>query len=270
MNLRLPAFPLGLAMLLGLAAFAPAQEPGEADRPEAKEKADEGQAKSEASTKTSEVSKPKLERATFGGGCFWCLEAVFERVPGVKSVVSGYAGGSGPRPTYGLVSTGLTGHAEVVQITYDPEVVSFEELLQLFWLSHDPTTVNRQGPDVGTQYRSIILYHDDAQKQAALESYRNLTAARVFAAPIVTQLVPLRKFYPAEKHHQNYFRLNAGLPYCQEEIVPKLMKLEPKIRMMQRKVLEKQRQKEMEKAAGAAGDPEGVEGASDSAKVRRR
>ena len=123
----------------------------------------------------------KLEKATFGGGCFWCLEAVFERIPGVKSVVSGYAGGTVPRPTYEMVSSGLTGHAEVVQIAYDPEVVSFEKLLETFWECHDPTTLNRQGPDFGTQYRSIILYHNEAQKQAAQESYEVLTAAGVFA-----------------------------------------------------------------------------------------
>lgn len=255
MTSRSLVFSLGLVLLLGLVAPALGQEPDQADDPEVAAKTDDG-------AKKSEKSKPKLERATFGGGCFWCQEAVFERVPGVKSVVSGYAGGSGPRPTYGMVSTGLTGHAEVVQITYDPEIVSFEELLDLFWASHDPTTLNRQGPDVGTQYRSIILYHDEAQKQAALQSYRAITNAHVFAAPIVTQLVPLRKFYPAEKHHQNYFRKNSGLPYCQAEIVPKLMKLERKIRAMQAKAKAK-------KAREHAGEQGGVEDKPEAAKANR-
>ena len=132
----------------------------------------------------------------------------------MKSVVSGYAGGTVPRPTYAMVSSGLTGHAEVVQIAYDPAVVSFEKLLETFWECHDPTTLNRQGPDFGTQYRSIILYHDDAQKQAAQESYRALTDAGVFASPIVTQLVPLKAFYLADRHHQDYYRKNRNAAYC--------------------------------------------------------
>jgi peptide-methionine (S)-S-oxide reductase len=180
--------------------------------------------KDKADAKGDEA-KPKLERATFGGGCFWCLEAIFERIPGVKTVVSGYAGGNVPKPSYELVSSGLTGHAEVVQMIYDPEVVSYEKLLDVFWACHDPTTLNRQGPDFGTQYRSIILYHNEDQRKAALKSYRQLTDAGVFDDPIVTQLVPLRAFYPADRHHQDYYRKNRNSFYCQMEIAPKLRKL---------------------------------------------
>ena len=146
----------------------------------------------------------------------------------MKSVVSGYAGGTVPRPTYAMVSSGLTGHAEVVQIAYDPAVVSFEKLLETFWECHDPTTLNRQGPDFGTQYRSIILYHNDAQKQAAQESYKVLTDAGVFADPIVTQLVPLKAFYVADRHHQDYYRKNRNAAYCRMYIAPKLMKMQAK------------------------------------------
>jgi len=181
---------------------------------------------SEASNKNSkEKSKPKMEKATFGGGCFWCLEAVFERIPGVTSVVSGYAGGTVPSPTYEMVCSGLTGHAEVVQITYDPSVAPYEKLLKVFWACHDPTTLNQQGPDFGTQYRSVIFYHNDEQKKAAIKSVDELTAAQAFGDPIVTQLQPLPRFFPAEAYHQNYYRLNRNAPYCQAQIVPKLRKL---------------------------------------------
>lgn len=173
--------------------------------------------------------KARLERAVLGGGCFWCLEAVFERVPGVKNVVSGYAGGTHPRPTYEEVCNGDTGHAEVVLIEFDPLVVSFEDLLQIFFATHDPTTLNRQGPDFGTQYRSIILYQNEAQRQGAQKVYQELTQARAFGSPIVTELVPLKKFFPAEKYHQDYFRKHPNEPYCQAQIVPKLMKLRAKL-----------------------------------------
>lgn len=164
-----------------------------------------------------------LARATFGGGCFWCTEAVFESEPGVKSVTSGYAGGHVKDPTYDQVCDGTTGHAEVIQIEFDPAVVSFERLLELFWDAHDPTTLNRQGADVGTQYRSIILYHDDAQKQAAEKS--KAAAQAELNRPIVTEIAPLGEFYPAEKYHQDYFRNNRGAPYCRAVIAPKLKKL---------------------------------------------
>jgi peptide-methionine (S)-S-oxide reductase len=165
----------------------------------------------------------KLETATFGGGCFWCAEAVFQRIPGVKSVTSGFAGGTTPNPTYEQVCTDTTGHAEVIQIQFDPAVISYEKLLDVFWEAHDPTTLNRQGADVGTQYRSIILYSNDAQKAAAEKS--KAEAAHNFSAPIVTQIVPLTKFYSAEKYHQNYYNLHKGQGYCQFVIGPKLRKL---------------------------------------------
>lgn len=170
-------------------------------------------------------TRPKIEKATFGGGCFWCLEAVFEHVKGVTLVVSGFAGGSVPNPTYQLVCTGLTGHAEVVQVTYDASVVSFEKLLNIFMKSHDPTTPNMQGDDYGTQYRSIILYHSDAQKTAARKYYRELTARHAFRHPIVTELAPLTTFYPAEDYHQDYYLNHRGDSYSTIYIEPKLRKL---------------------------------------------
>jgi peptide-methionine (S)-S-oxide reductase len=181
--------------------------------------------------KTAKKSKPKIEQATFGGGCFWCMEAVFERIPGVQSVVSGFAGGRVPNPTYQIVCTGLTGHAEVVQITYDPSVVSYEKLLDFFWISHDPTTPNAQGPDYGTQYRSIILYHDEDQREAAIKSYKQLKARRGRrSSPIVTQLVPLEAFYPAEPYHQDYYNNHPDEQYSQIYIEPKIKKLAPKFK----------------------------------------
>ena len=165
----------------------------------------------------------KLETATIGGGCFWCAEAVFQRIPGVKSVVSGFAGGTTPNPSYEDVCTGTTGHAEVIQIQFDPSVVSYDKLLEVFWESHDPTTLNRQGADVGTQYRSIILYSNEAQKLAAEKSRKE--AAAHFSSPIVTEIVPLKNFYSAEKYHQNYYNLHPNQSYCQFVIGPKLRKL---------------------------------------------
>lgn len=167
----------------------------------------------------------KTEVAVFGGGCFWCTEAVFERIPGVKQVVSGYAGGQVPYPTYEMVCSGLTGHAEVVQITFDPDIVSYEKLLKVFFAAHDPTTPNMQADDVGPNYRSIILYHSDEQKQAALKCYKELTARKVFHAPIVTELVPLNAFYPAEPYHQNYYQNHMYNDYSAIHITPKLKKL---------------------------------------------
>ncbi|KAB7622786.1 peptide-methionine (S)-S-oxide reductase MsrA [Alkalilimnicola sp. S0819] len=161
-----------------------------------------------------------LETATLGGGCFWCLEAVFQALDGVESVVSGYAGGSLPDPDYRQVCSGASGHAEVVQIRYDPRRLSFEGLLEVFFAIHNPTTPNRQGHDVGPQYRSIILYADDDQQARAREVMARV--ADQWADPLVTELVPLERFYPAEDHHQNYYRNNAGAPYCQMVIAPKL------------------------------------------------
>lgn len=159
-----------------------------------------------------------------GGGCFWCVEALYERLDGVQSVISGYAGGSVPNPSYKAVCSGTTGHAEVVKIEFDPAVISLRSLIDFFWEAHDPTTLNRQGADVGTQYRSVILYADKDQEQAARDS---LDAARArFEQPIVTQIAPLENFYPAEVDHQDYYRNNPNAPYCRFVIAPKLKKLE--------------------------------------------
>lgn len=171
-----------------------------------------------------------MKRATLGGGCFWCLEAVFEKLKGVSDVTSGYAGGARKNPSYEQVCSGGTGHAEVVQITFDPSQISYSDLLEVFWEIHDPTTLNRQGNDVGTQYRSVIFYHDDQQKEIAEKS--KTAAASKFSSPIVTEIQPLPEFYPAEKYHQDYYRQNPFQPYCMIVISPKLKKLEkisPKI-----------------------------------------
>jgi len=163
--------------------------------------------------------------AYFGGGCFWCTEAVFRMFRGVLSVTPGYAGGNAEHPTYESVSGGTTGHAEVVQVEFDPFRISYEFLLQVFFVSHDPTLKNCQGADVGTQYRSVILYGDDMQKEIAEKVIENLEHLRVFSGPIVTELKPLETFYPAETYHQEYFRRNASAPYCQAVINPKLSKM---------------------------------------------
>ncbi len=166
------------------------------------------------------------DTATFGQGCFWCAEAIFERVEGVKSVVSGYAGGSVPNPTYEQVCNGNTGHAEVVQIVYDPKVISYDDLLKIFWKTHDPTTLNRQGADVGTQYRSIILYHNEKQKEKAEYYKKELDKSGAWDKPIVTQIVPFTKFYRAEDYHQDYFEKNPHQGYCSFVIAPKVEKFE--------------------------------------------
>lgn len=177
-----------------------------AKSPTSKAKSKKGAARTNSkSSASSGSSEGKYELATFGGGCFWHVEADFERLNGVISAVSGYAGGNVRNPNYEMVHEGITGHAEVVMVQYDPEIISYEDLLKVFWTIHDPTTPNRQGPDVGTQYRSIILYHNDAQRKAALESYQKLVDARVFRSPIVTQLFPLKAFYRAEDEHQDYY-----------------------------------------------------------------
>ena len=166
----------------------------------------------------------KIEIADLGGGCFWCMEAVFERLPGVISVTSGFAGGHTPKPTYQEVCTETTGHAEVTQIEFDPAKISYAKLLDVFWQAHDPTTLNRQGADVGTSYRSIILYRNEEQKEAAEKS--RAEAQKNFKNPIVTQIVPFKKFYPAENYHQEYYDKNPNAAYCQIVIAPKLHKLE--------------------------------------------
>lgn len=172
-----------------------------------------------------------LETATFGAGCFWCVEAIFQRLDGVISVSSGYAGGSVPNPTYEQVCSGKTGHAEVAQIVYDPSKLSYDELLKAFWSTHDPTTLNRQGNDVGTQYRSAIFYHSNEQRELAEKYKKELDASKVWSSPIVTEIVPLKEFYKAENYHQNYYNSNKAQPYCMFVIAPKLEKF--------RKVFEK-------------------------------
>jgi len=167
---------------------------------------------------------PNLETAVFGGGCFWCLEAVFQRLPGVKSVESGYMGGRVENPTYKQVCTGTTGHAEVVRVAFDPSQISYRDLLDVFFAIHDPTTLNRQGNDVGTQYRSAIFYNSDEQRQQTEKAIAELTAAREFSAPIVTAVKRAAAFFVAEDYHQNYFNENVNQPYCRFIIAPKLEK----------------------------------------------
>ena len=167
-----------------------------------------------------------MEIATFGNGCFWCTEAVFQRLDGVEKVVSGYMGGSLKNPSYEQVCSGTTGHAEVLQITYDPARVSYSELLDVFWATHDPTTLNRQGNDVGTQYRSVIFYHKDEQKELAQKSKKELDEAGAFGDPIVTIIEPASEFYPAENYHQDYFNRNGQQPYCNYVVRPKVDKFQ--------------------------------------------
>jgi peptide-methionine (S)-S-oxide reductase len=166
-----------------------------------------------------------LEMATFGAGCFWCVEAVFQRIRGVESVVSGYMGGTTKNPTYREVSAGFTGHAEVTRLMYDPKVVSYKELLEVFWQTHDPTTLNRQGADVGTQYRSVVFYHNEEQKKLAEYYLEELDKSGAFANPIVTEITLADIFYEAEDYHQNYYNLNSDQGYCRYVITPKIDKL---------------------------------------------
>lgn len=169
-----------------------------------------------------------LEYATLGGGCFWCTEAVFQLLPGVIAITNGYAGGTTANPTYEEVCSGKTGHAEVIQVEFDPTRVSYEKILETFWEAHDPTTLNRQGNDVGTQYRSIILYHDARQKAVAEQS--KTAAQRLFVQPILTEIVPFTTFYPGEDYHQNYYRSNPNQPYCRAVIRPKVEKFRAQFR----------------------------------------
>jgi len=164
------------------------------------------------------------EITTLGGGCFWCLEAVFSELRGVENVVSGYSGGSVPNPSYQQICTGTTGHAEVVQITFDPAIISFKELIEIFLTIHDPTTLNRQGADVGTQYRSVIFYHTKEQEKVAREVKKEFEVSKIWKAPIVTELIPFKLFYPAEEYHQEYFKQNPDQMYCSVVISPKLAK----------------------------------------------
>lgn len=170
------------------------------------------------------MDKTRGEVATLAGGCFWCLEAVFDQLKGAEDVVSGYSGGAIPNPTYERVCSGATGHAEVVQMTFNPDVISFRDLLKVFFTIHDPTTPNRQGADVGTQYRSVIFYHTPEQKRIADEVIVELNATKIWNAPIVTEVTSFKAFYPAEMYHQEYFRRNPYEPYCQIVIAPKVAK----------------------------------------------
>jgi peptide-methionine (S)-S-oxide reductase len=165
-----------------------------------------------------------MELATLAGGCFWCLEAVFKEVNGIQKVVSGYSGGAADKPTYAQVSSGVTGHAESVQLIYDPKIISFREILAIFFSVHDPTTLNRQGADVGTQYRSAVFYHNKQQKADAEEAIEQLNASGEWKAPVVTQVEQFRSFYPAEEYHQDYYARNREVPYCSVVIAPKLDK----------------------------------------------
>jgi peptide-methionine (S)-S-oxide reductase len=182
------------------------------------------------SNKQSESKKSMttagLEKTTFGSGCFWCTEAVFQRLEGVVAVESGYSGGNVANPTYEQVCTGTTGHAEVTQITYDPTTISYDDLLQVFWKTHDPTTLNRQGNDAGTQYRSVIFYHNETQKELAEKYKKELGASGAWKSPIVTEISPFTVFYKAESYHQNYYNDNKFQPYCTFVIGPKLDKFE--------------------------------------------
>ena len=175
-------------------------------------------------TPHSSSSSNTVALATLGGGCFWCVEAIFQRIHGVKSVKSGYAGGQVDNPTYEDVCSGQTGHAEVIQVEFDPAVVAYEQILEVFWLAHDPTTLNRQGADAGTQYRSAIFYHDDEQKQIAEEFIKDLNAQNIWGRSIVTEVTKLDKFYMAEDYHQEYFARNPYQPYCQAVVAPKVSK----------------------------------------------
>ncbi len=166
-----------------------------------------------------------LEIATFGSGCFWCTEAVFQQLKGVQKVVSGYSGGTVENPTYKEICSGTTGHAEVIQVTFDPKMISYTDLLEVFWRTHDPTTQNRQENDVGTQYRSVIFYHSERQRQLAERYRQKIDAARIFSKPLVTEIVPFSTFYPAEDYHQNYYLNHPQQPYCRSMIGPKLEKL---------------------------------------------
>jgi len=183
-------------------------------------------------TMAVETGAPKLAKATFAGGCFWCTEAVYEQIKGVKGVTSGYLGGSVPDPTYKDICTGLTGHAEAVEIEYDPALVPYEKLLEVFFATHDPTTKNRQGVDVGTQYRSGDFYHDDEQKRIAEDVIARLDASRAFPAKIVSEVTKASKFYPAEDYHQEYFANNPEQDYCRAIVAPKVDKVRKVFREM--------------------------------------
>lgn len=175
-------------------------------------------------TQAEHGNDESLEEATFGAGCFWCVEAIYQRVNGVVAVEAGYSGGDVKNPAYREVTSGRTGHAEVIRVTFDPEVISFEEMLEVFWHTHDPTTLNRQGADIGPQYRSVIFYHDEEQKRIAEESMEKTDHSGLWEDPIVTEISPLINYYKAEDYHQNYFNNNQNAGYCSVVIAPKVQK----------------------------------------------
>ncbi|NOT73323.1 MAG: peptide-methionine (S)-S-oxide reductase MsrA [Cyclobacteriaceae bacterium] len=181
---------------------------------------------SSQTTAKSMTTNSNLKKATFGGGCFWCTEAYFLQLKGVTKVESGYSGGKVKNPSYREVCTGLTGHAEVIQITYDPAIISYSDLLEVFWNTHDPTTLNQQGADKGTQYRSVVFYETPEEKKTAEDYKKQLEVAHTFNDPIVTEITPLTNYYPAEDYHQNYFALNPNQGYCQYVIRPKVDKFQ--------------------------------------------
>ncbi len=183
-----------------------------------------GQESAAETFSTPKPENPLWEKATFGSGCFWCSEAVFQELKGVKSVKSGYSGGEAADPSYELVCSGTSGHAEVIQVTFDPSVVSYPQLLEVFWATHDPTTLNRQGNDIGTQYRSVIFYHDESQKAQAEHYKKRLNESGALKGRVVTEIAPLVAFYPAEAYHQDYFQRHSRQSYCTYVIVPKLEK----------------------------------------------
>lgn len=182
------------------------------------------QGKVKFETVKKENMEKGIDTATFGGGCFWCVEAIYQELNGVVSVTSGYSGGQRENPTYEQVCSGASGHAEVIQIGYDPSKISFDELLEVFWTVHDPTTLNRQGADVGTQYRSVVFYHNNEQKKLTEKYKAALNASGAWSNPVVTEILPISKFYPAEKYHQEYYKNNANQSYCSFVIQPKMDK----------------------------------------------
>lgn len=213
----LPAAALTAAALATVVEVAGAKGPREKKNP---------MSNPESSTAAATDAEPaELEKATFAGGCFWCTEAVFERLKGVHDVVSGYSGGEVKDPTYEQVCTGLTGHAEAVQISYDPKVITYDDLLEVFWKTHDPTTLNQQGADFGTQYRSAVFYHNEEQKNLAEQYKKQLSAEHAFRKPIVTEITKFSVFYPAEPYHQDYFESHKSQAYCRAVINPKVQKL---------------------------------------------
>ena len=227
------SLPAMLVLSLGATAPAAPRKPAakregkaEAQTPRDQARKPPASDKQEDKKETDRSAPAELEKATFGAGCFWCTEAVFQQLKGVRSVVSGYSGGFAKFPNYDLVCTGLTGHAEVVQITFDPEVISYDELLEVFWQTHDPTTLNRQGADVGTQYRSAIFYHNEEQKKLAEGRKQQLDKEHAFRKPIVTEIVKFAEFFPAEEYHQNYYNTHRGDDsYCTAVVRPKVAKV---------------------------------------------